>query len=538
MRLRIGGWAAAVLLAALGGEAIAQGDAPRRAPAPLATAVPGSVEPPAGTAPTLLGEPPRPIDLNTALRLAGVQNPDLNLARQRVVEADALRQLAAAQILPTINLGTNYDSHTGTLQQSNGNILSVQRDALYVGAGANAIAAGTVNIPGVFLGGNIAEGVYGYLISRQVVRRQAFASLAAQNQVFLQVATAYAELVRAEGLRALTNQARDEAREIARLTAAYASQGEAKPSDANRASTEQSLREADLQAAEGRVLVASAELCRVLNLDPSTRLRPTDASVVPQPIIPTPMPLCELIAVGLLRRPELGEQRAAVREALLGLEGAKVLPFSPTVLVGFSAGGFGGGSNLVKPVFGGFGGRTDFDAIGYWTIRNLGVGNLALIRTADARLKANRYREIGVLNMVRGEVAEAYARSHARYNQIGSTEAAVRSGLKGFQQDYLRIQERDIKTALPIELLDNFRLLARSRREYLDAIVDYNRAQFELYVAMGQPPADALAHPAPIDGVAPSGIPGPKTVRPALARPAVPLAASLPADGVNRTTRR
>ena len=538
MRLRIGGWAVAVLLAALGGEAIAQGHAPSRAPAPLATAVPGSVEPPAGTVPTLLGEPPRPIDLNTALRLAGVQNPDLNLARQRVVEADALRQLAAAQILPTINLGTNYDSHTGTLQQSNGNILSVQRDALYVGAGANAIAAGTVNIPGVFLGGNIAEGVYGYLISRQVVRRQAFASLAAQNQVFLQVATAYAELVRAEGLRALTNQARDEAREIARLTAAYASQGEAKPSDANRASTEQSLREADLQAAEGRVLVASAELCRVLNLDPSTRLRPTDASVVPQPIIPTPMPLCELIAVGLLRRPELGEQRAAVREALLGLEGAKVLPFSPTVLVGFSAGGFGGGSNLVKPVFGGFGGRTDFDAIGYWTIRNLGVGNLALIRTADARLKANRYREIGVLNMVRGEVAEAYARSHARYNQIGSTEAAVRSGLKGFQQDYLRIQERDIKTALPIELLDNFRLLARSRREYLDAIVDYNRAQFELYVAMGQPPADALAHPAPIDGVAPSGIPGPKTVRPAPARPAVPLAASLPADGVNRTTRR
>ena len=55
----------------------------------------------------------RPIDLNTALRLAGVQNPQLMIARQRVLEAAVLRQLAAAQFLPSLNLGTNYDSHTG-----------------------------------------------------------------------------------------------------------------------------------------------------------------------------------------------------------------------------------------------------------------------------------------------------------------------------------------------------------------------------------------------------------------------------------------
>src|SRR4029077_15060131 len=101
-------------------------------------------------APSFMGTSFVPIDLNTALRLAGVQNPDILVAQSRVVESEALRQLAAAQFLPSINLGTNYDSHTGPLQQSNGNILSVNRSALYVGAGANAIAAGSVNIPGVF----------------------------------------------------------------------------------------------------------------------------------------------------------------------------------------------------------------------------------------------------------------------------------------------------------------------------------------------------------------------------------------------------
>lgn len=493
-------------------------DAPSRSVVPPAlpgtaptNAMPASVP----NLPSIIGAEVRPIDLNIALRLAGVQNPELNLARQRVVEAEALRQLAAAQFLPSINLGANYDSHNGTLQQSNGNILSLNRSALYVGAGTNAIAAGTVNIPGVFLQGNIAEVTYGYLVSKQVVAQQAFATAAIQNQVFLQVALAYSELTRAEGGRAIAVQARDEAREIARLTANYAATGEGKPADANRAATELAFREAALKEAEGRLLVASAELCRVLNLDPSIRLHPTDAFVVPMPIVPNPMPLPELIAVGLLRRPELGERRAAIRAALLTLEGAKVLPFSPTILVGFSAGGFGGGSNLVNPTFGGFGGRADLDAIGYWTIRNLGVGNVALIRIADARLKATRFQEIGILNMVRADVAEAYARSHARFAQINTTEAAVKSGLAGFKEDYdrayLRGREGEKSRTLPIEVLDNFRMLARARREYLDAIVDYNRSQFELFVAMGQPPADALAHAVPVDGHAPSGIPGPES---------------------------
>ena len=176
----------------------------------------------------------------------------------------------------------------------------------------------------------------------------------------------------------------------------------------------------------------------------------------------------------MLNRPELAERRAAIRAALLQFEGSKVLPFSPTILFGLSEAEFGGGSNLVSPVFGGFGGRADLDAYSYWTLQNLGVGNVALIRTAKAEFMAQRYREIGMLNVVRSEVAMAYARTHARYAQIGTYEVAVRSGLDGFQEDFTRIRERGEHTALPIELLNNFDLLADARRSYLDAIVDCN----------------------------------------------------------------
>jgi outer membrane protein TolC len=446
----------------------------------------------------------RPIDLGTALRLANMQNPQLMIARQRVVEAEALRQLAAVQILPSINLGMNYDSHNGNLQQSNGNILSVSRSALYVGAGSGVVAAGTVEVPGVVLQGNVAEEVFLFLTARQVVAQRQFATLAERNQTFLATVLAYSELLRAEGRRAVAVQVRDEARRVAELTAAYAEAGQGRPADAHRSHTELDQREADVQAAEGAILTTSAQLCYVLNLDPSVRLHPTDGWVVPAPIVPGPMPLSEQIAVALLRRPELGERRAVIREAFLALEGTKVLPFSPTVLVGFSGGGFGGGSNLVRPVFGGFGGRSDFDVAAYWTIRNLGVGNVSLINLASARLGVTHLQEIAMLDQVRAEVAEAHARTHARFAQIATTEQAVRSGTRGFREDLIRI-ENTIAPAL--EVVDSLRLLARSRYAYLDSIVDYNRAQFELFVAMGQPPADALAHPVPTAGVAPPDLP-------------------------------
>jgi outer membrane protein TolC len=220
--------------------------------------------------------------------------------------------------------------------------------------------------------------------------------------------------------------------------------------------------------------------------------------------VPDPAPVSELIALGLLQRPELTERRAAIVEALLALEGAKLLPFSPTILIGYSSGGFGGGSNLVRPVFGGFGGRSDFDAMACWTLQNLGVGNLSMINLAKARLGVTRYQEIAILDQVRAEVAEAYAKTHARFARIATTERAVKSATLGFREDLLRIENT---VAPAIETTDSLRLLARARSAYLDAIVDYDRAQFELFVALGQPPADALAHPVPTQGVTPPGEP-------------------------------
>lgn len=453
------------------------------------------------------------IDLASALRLAGVENPEIIIARQRVALATALQQYAAAQILPSLNLGLNYDAHTGPLQQSSGNILKVNRTALYVGAGANAVAAGTVNIPGLVYNLNVSEGIFGYLVAKQGVERARFASLAMRNEMFREVGVAYTELLRAEGGRSVTLQTRNEAAEVARMTAIFAKAGQGAQADADQAANELERRNGDLAQAEAEVLIASARLAELLAIDRSLRLHPVEERVVPMPLVPDPIPLPELLAIALLQRPELREWQAAIRQAMLTLDGAKLLPFSPNLIVGFSGGTFGGGSGLVagpkpgfsaaplQPRFGNFGPRNDFDVVAYWTLQNIGVGNAAIIKGAAANLRITELEKLRVFNQVRREVADAYVRTHARFGQIFRAESAVRSGEKAFQEDFRRVQGG---VGLPIELLQSLKLLGRARGEYLDAIVDYNEAQIDLYVALGQPPADTLARPVPTDFRAPT----------------------------------
>jgi outer membrane protein TolC len=445
---------------------------------------------------SILSDQVNPINLEAAFNLGGVQNPQIRLAGQQISQAVAERQFAIAQVFPTINVGTNFDSHTGTLQQSSGNILKVNRNALYAGAGANAVAAGTVNIPGILWDGNLSVSLFNYLKARQLVAERQANLFATSNHMLLEVAARYFELMRAEQARAIAIQIRGEAREVARITASYAATGQGREADANRAATEFRRRDVQVLEFEGDVLRASAQLAQLLNLDPSVRLHPTDPWAVPLGIVPEDLTLPQLLSIGLTQRPEMAERQAAVRFAFLNLRNFKVLPFSPNTRIGFSAGTFGGGSNLsqppynVSPYFGNFSARSDFDVIAYWTLKNCAVGNVALINKAAAEYNITDLELLKTLNTVRAQVASAQAKALARFAQIAINERAVQTGQAGFSEDLVRTKAAE---GLPIEVLNNLDLLARARFELLAAIIEYNVAEFELYVALGQPPATALA---------------------------------------------
>ncbi len=211
-----------------------------------------------------------------------------------------------------------------------------------------------------------------------------------------------------------------------------------------------------------------------------------------------------MLAIALIQRPELHEHQALVHAALMGLQSAKMLPFSPQIMFGFSSGMFGGGSNLVagptsvsgaapnQARFSTLDGRSDLDAVAYWSLRNLGVGNNALISGAQARWQQADLDMLNTLNRIRQEVVDAQIRTHTYYSQLHLRERAVRAGLEAHREDLIRIRSNEGR---PIETLDSLRLLKQARQDYVETIVRYNKAHFELYTALGNPPADMIVRP-------------------------------------------
>ncbi len=170
-------------------------------------------------------------------------------------------------------------------------------------------------------------------------------------------------------------------------------------------------------------------------------------------------------------------------------------PVLPTVAVGYSAGTLGGGSNLqqapfnVPQTFGAFGARTDFDAMALWTMENFGVGNVALWRQRRAQRDQNVYKRVATINLLREQVASAHALSTAGRQEIEVARKQLANAEAGYIEELRRVQGGE---GLPIELIDNLMRLVRARVELIQVTARYDKAQFDLFVALGQPPTLAL----------------------------------------------
>ena len=129
-----------------------------------------------------------------------------------------------------------------------------------------------------------------------------------------------------------------------------------------------------------------------LNLDPSARLEAAGGPLVPLELVDLGTPQRELLQVALRQRPDIAARTAAIAEAEAHFNQEIGRPLLPTLWLGFSGGVFGGGSNLVPPLVGNFAGRTDFDVRVYWTLLNMGAGNLSLIKERRARDRRDERR--------------------------------------------------------------------------------------------------------------------------------------------------
>ncbi len=419
-----------------------------------------------------------PVDLLTTLRLTNANNPTIALARERVEEAYAAQRQADVAWLPNLQAGPEYNRHDGRDQQTPGQIITASKQNLFINGGAT-------------LDWNSSDILFGPLVAERLVEAQSAAAQATTSAVQLSAAQAYFDLQRIQGELAINADSLSRAKEMLDKSAAADKAGLTKTAgDINQARTEFDLRLEEQIQLKGDLGVASARLAHLLLLRPTVMLTPADMKIVPITLVPDATGPDELVATALSNRPEIQEGRAASAAAMVRLRQAKVGPFLPHFDVTYFGGTFGGGTNSQMSDFGA---RGDGEVDIYWQLHNLGAGDVAQARAREAQLSETNFQLAEIRAQIGEDVMAAYRQVEANRRSLDSAEQAVRQALETWR----RLREASFGMAGqqhlydPLEPLIAIRDLNRAHVDYLNAVIGYNKAQFQLFWALGQPPLQA-----------------------------------------------
>ena len=430
-------------------------------------------------------EKPLPINLPTALRLANARPIDIALASERIRVAAAQLERAQVLWLPTIYVGVDYFRHDGQIQSTEGDVFGTSKSSFMAGAGPSAVFA-------------LTDAIFAPLAGRQVLRAREAGLQAATNDSLLAVAEAYFNVQQARGELAGAEDAARRTEELVRRTAQLA-QGLAPPVEVVRARAELAERRQDVETARERWHVASAELVRVLRLDASALVEPLEPPHLRVTLVAPEQAVDELIPVALTNRPELAAQQALVQATLQRLRAERLRPLVPSILLrggatnpaGTLAGGvFGGGRN---DFLGKFSARSDFDVQVLWEWQNLGFGNRALVNERRAENQLSVLELFRLQDRVAREVAQAHAQARSAAARVGEAESGLRDAIESVNANFeglgqtKRVGNLILLVIRPQEAVAAVQALARAYSRYSGAVADYNRAQFRLYHALGQP---------------------------------------------------
>ena len=396
--------------------------------------------------------------------------------------------------LPSLFLGPTWYRLDGKVQSITGQVITTGRSSLFIGA----LAASPNTYPAAPPGSGFPPptGLTSVLrfsdaiLTPKAANRTLAANRAdlhaATNDAILAASEAYFDLLLASGLLAIEREAATGARTLAEITASYARSGAGLEADHQRTLTELDHRRGNIEDAVGQLEVASANLVNLLVLVPNQVLAPVEPAEAVFRLLPEETPLDEMIVQGLHKRPELASAQQLVQATLIRLKQARLRPLVPSLAFSYAGGGFGGGQNAF---FGNFGSRGDATVSLYWELQNLGFSDYAIAKRSLADQKIAALKLIRVENQVAADVTTAYKSRLAASRRMAQAAPAVSKGLESLRLNMLNIRRgAGLPGATrPLEVLQPIQALAQARTDYLRAVVAYNRAQFQLYRAIGCP---------------------------------------------------
>jgi len=244
--------------------------------------------------------------------------------------------------------------------------------------------------------------------------------------------------------------------------------------------------------------VQSANLTQVLRLDPRAVVEPLEHDHAQITLIDPARGFDDLMPIALSNRPELAARRALAQAAEIDVRREKMRPALPLVLLnGFQSAGMliQGGIFALGPnsSLNQWAGRDDVSIQLMWQLEGFGFGNLARIKErrgleSQAIIDLRRSQDTVAANVNR-----ALARVQSAAARVVQADRALRTGIVSFNghleglQQTRRLGDVLVLTYRPQEAVYALDLLEVAFREYFTTVAEYNRAQFELFHALGYP---------------------------------------------------
>jgi len=408
---------------------------------------------------------PFQIDLATVLRLAGAQNLDVKIARERLAEAKANHGSAVAQFFPWIAPGFTYRRHDDNIQDVAGNVLEVHKQSYAPGAAINAQV-------------DLGEAYYKRLAAKQFVRAADHALEAQRQESTATAVQNYYDLLAASGaisvaLEAVNISSNYEAEVERAVGVGIAFKGEQL-----RVRVQTERNQLTLRRAVEERRIAAAKLAQTLHLDPSVDLLPQESELVPAPLAATNV--SRLLLEAFAARAELKQSSALIASARESKNGATYGPLVPSFGAQAFFGGLGGGRDEGPD---NFGPQEDYTLGLSWRMGPGGLFDFDRQRAARARLQTVELNGEKLHDLVAREVIEAHTRSESLMDQLATARRALAAAEETLQ---LAQQRKEFGVGVVLETIQAEQELTRTRLDYLHAIADFNKAQYGLLRATGK----------------------------------------------------
>ncbi|HWB09015.1 MAG TPA: hypothetical protein VG826_07315 [Pirellulales bacterium] len=467
-----------------------------------------------------------PINLATALRLADARPIVVAATGAKVWVAEATLQKSKLLWVPTINLGADYTRHDGFGPDLN--------NGLNVPNGINSLgqpSPGTLGRPlqqniNFFYGGGgftwapsganyffqpdpgepllpspqfqfAADMIFQPLRDRQMLNSARWDLQTAKNDALFMTAKAYFNVHRYRGQYAVSIDAVQRGR---RLVAQIASLSVDLVSKVEVDRARNLLADLEQVAVMSRQnwRIASAELTRVLRLDPRAVVEPLEHDHLQITLIDPARPLDQLIPIALTNRPELASHQALIQAMLVSIRREKLRPLLPSLylngfqtpyeLIEVGAGGIGQGNSINQ-----WSPRDDISPQLLFAIDGLGLRNLAEIKEARGMSSQQIVALFQMQDSVAGGVTRTQADLQSAAARVAQAEREVKSALINYNGNIEGLAQTQrfgnvlIQVFRPQEVVFALQLLMEAYEHYIDTVADYNTAQFAMFHELGYP---------------------------------------------------